>query len=160
MEFLALFTPPTMDNITLTVITVLAQTSSLFMLELADSPNDKRKKNTEKRSKTVSTSQRRIFNCDQALQAIGWDYLGLPEDPAIPLFAQEFKMKFRLSRPHFDLLVQDVMNRQIPLTSEAILATSWDNFSSVVGSPDPWLLPYILEELLSQGVARIVPRER
>lgn len=50
----------------------------------------------------------------QALQVIQRDYIGIPGDPSTPLFGQEFKWMFRLSRPRFELLVQDVLNRQIP----------------------------------------------
>jgi hypothetical protein len=51
---------------------------------------------------------------DQALQGMQRDFLGSPEDLSTPLFGQEFKWMFRLTRPRFELLVQDVLNRQIP----------------------------------------------
>jgi hypothetical protein len=51
---------------------------------------------------------------DQALQGMQRDYLGIPGDLSTPLFGQELKWTFRLSRPRFELFVQVVVNRQIP----------------------------------------------
>jgi hypothetical protein len=52
---------------------------------------------------------------DQALQIMQRDYLGIPGDLSTPFFGQDFKWMSRLSRPRFELMVQDVLNRQIPL---------------------------------------------
>ena len=91
-----------MDDTT-SLITVAAQTTNILMLELAESP-EKNRKNSG--NKVAKRSPRRRFKNGQALQAIKRDYLGLPEDPSTPLFAQDFKLMFRLSRPRFELLVR------------------------------------------------------
>jgi hypothetical protein len=64
-----------MGDITLSVITLAAQYASFLMLELADSPNNKRKESTEEGARR---SQRRRFHYDHALETIGRNYLGLP----------------------------------------------------------------------------------
>jgi hypothetical protein len=46
------------------------------------------------------------------------DYLRIPWDLSTPLFGQEFKWMFRLSRRPFELMAQDVLNRQIPYYQE------------------------------------------
>jgi hypothetical protein len=49
----------------------------------------------------------------EALHAIKRDYLGVVGDLTTPLFGSEFKVMFRLSRTRFQLLMEDVMARNI-----------------------------------------------
>jgi hypothetical protein len=55
---------------------------------------------------------------NQALQVMQRDYLRIPGNLSTPLFGQEFEWMFRLSRPHFELMVQDVFASKIPFSKQ------------------------------------------
>jgi hypothetical protein len=48
------------------------------------------------------------FRHAEALHCITRDYLGIPGDPLTPLFGEEFKTMFRLSRARFQVLMEDI----------------------------------------------------
>jgi hypothetical protein len=81
-----LFTPPTLDDIT--VLALAALTANILMMELAAAPSKKPKKIKNDGKKRC---QRRRFMSDHALQVMQRDYLGIPGDLSTPLFGQEFK---------------------------------------------------------------------
>jgi hypothetical protein len=62
--------------------------------------------------RTLSRSQRRKFNHDDALYSIKRYYLGKREEPTTPLFGAEFTWMFRASRSRFQVLMEDIMNSQ------------------------------------------------
>jgi hypothetical protein len=50
----------------------------------------------------------------EALYAINRDYFGIVGDLTTPLFGAEFKLMFGLSKTRFQLLMEDVMARNLP----------------------------------------------
>ena len=76
-----------------------------------DSPANRRN-TTGRRGRDVRAKRRR-FRTDQALICIQRDYLGSETIPDEPLYGTQFKLFFRLSRPRFQRLMEDVMNAEI-----------------------------------------------
>jgi hypothetical protein len=63
------------------------------------------------------------FRHSEGLHCINRDYLGLPDDPMTPLFnGVNFQMMFRVSRPRFQRLMEDIANSGIPFYRNNISA--------------------------------------
>ena len=85
----------------------------LMELEEVEAIGGKRKADESFRNNP--RNQRREFRHGDALYCIRRDYLGLPGDPATPLFVDaDFQMMFRISRGRFQRLFEDVGNSGDP----------------------------------------------
>jgi hypothetical protein len=98
-----------MDPKTLQAIVAAADAVQVFAEEASDVSSRRGRKSYQGGRR----SNRRNFRHLEALKAIKRDYLGLPGDPTTPLFGAEFKLMFRLSRSRFQVLMEDVMGRQL-----------------------------------------------
>jgi len=58
-------------------------------------------------------SSRRNFKSMEALNCIRSDYIGILGDPSTPLLGSEFKLMFRISRPRFQVMMEDIMAKNI-----------------------------------------------
>jgi Plant transposon protein len=99
-----------MDYSMLQAVVAAADAGRVLAEDLADSSSDRAKK----RRRGGSRSKRRNFRPMEALYAINRDYLGIVGDLTTPLFGAEFKLMFRLSKTRFQLLMEDVMARNLP----------------------------------------------
>jgi hypothetical protein len=77
--------------------------------ELLETPH-KRKKDHRK----LPRAKRPKFRHLDALFCIQRDYLGLPNDPSIPLLSTELKKMFRMSRSRFQVLMEDIKASKHP----------------------------------------------
>ena len=98
-----------MDKAMVETVVAVATTGRLLLEELDYRPATK----LQKSHRGGPRSQRRHFHHNEALQAIRRDYIGIPELPHTPLFGAEFKLMFRISRPRFQRLLEDVMAKEI-----------------------------------------------
>ena len=98
-----------MDPNLLSAVVAAVEAGRVFAEEVARTPTQRE----AKRHRGGSRSKRRNFRPDEALYAINRDYMGIVGDLTTPLFGAEFKVFFRLSKPRFQRLMEDVMAKEI-----------------------------------------------
>ena len=99
----------TMNHHIIQAAAAAASAGRLLAEDLMESPAKRAKKG----SKATTRGNRRFFAFVDAYNAILRDYMGIPGHPNSPLFGSEFKLMFRLSRPRFQRLMEDIMARNI-----------------------------------------------
>jgi hypothetical protein len=78
---------------------IICVTAVTAVCEAVEEEHHRKRPKTDQR--TLSRSQRRKFNHDDALYFIKRDYLGKREEQTTPLFGAEFMWMFRVSRSRF-----------------------------------------------------------
>jgi hypothetical protein len=92
-----------MEPLLIEAVVAAATVAHLVAVEVARNPSKRSRNDSSKRGK------RRVFASTAVYQAILRDYTGIPGNPNTPIFGSEFKLMFRLRKPRFQRLTEDIM---------------------------------------------------